>query len=78
MVVGKVNAKLRGLRLAQVSSGQGIRIARGKSSSKMGPVLAIFIYGTNSGPTRLMLKHFSMLRRGLPKMALRVSKGEPA
>jgi len=30
MVVGKVNAKLRGLRLAQVSSGQGIRNCKRK------------------------------------------------
>ena len=37
-----------------------------------GTVLAIFIYGTNSGPTR------QELWRSLLKMVIRVSKGEPA
>jgi len=36
------------------------------------------IHGTNSGPTRLELKQFSMLRRSLPKMVIRVSKGKLA
>jgi len=36
------------------------------------------IQGTNSGPTRLELKQFSMLRRSLPKMVIRVSKGKLA
>ena len=36
------------------------------------------MYGTNSGPTRLDLKQFNMLRRSLSKMVMGVSKGEPA
>jgi len=42
----------------------------------MGPILTIFILriGTNSGPTRLELKQFSMMRRSLPKTLIRVSK----
>jgi len=41
-------------------------------------ILAIFIYGANSRPTRLELKQFSMLRRSVPKMVLSLSKGEHA
>jgi len=38
-------------------------------------MLVIFIYmGTNSGPTRLELKQFSMLWRSVPKMVLSLSK----
>ena len=40
----------------------------------MGPILVIFMYGTNSGPTQLELKQ----RRSMLKMVVRVSKGEPA
>ena len=38
--------------------------------------ISAFIYGMNSGPTWVELKQFSMLWRSLPKMILRVSKGE--
>jgi len=47
------------------------------ASFKMGHVLVIFIYGTSSGPPLLELKRFNRPHRNLPKIAIRVSNGEP-
>jgi len=54
---------------------------RGKSrllTSKMGHILAIFVYEASSELPQLELKRFSMLRRSLLKMVTRLSKGEPS
>jgi hypothetical protein len=40
--------------------------------------MAIFIYRTNSGPTRLELKQFSILWRSVPGIVLSLSKGNYA
>jgi len=45
--------------------------------SKMGHILAIFIYGTSSGSPLARVEVVRRLRRSLPKMVIRVSKGEP-
>jgi hypothetical protein len=45
--------------------------------SKREPILAIFIYGTSSGPTRLELKQLPTYRGAAwPKMVTRVSRGK--
>lgn len=48
------------------------KVKKRLSIFKMGLILAIFIYETNSGPTRLELKQLS----SAPKMVLGLSKDE--